>query len=553
MRPRCWPCALVLVTACGSGGTPEPLSRATSGRGGVDSVGTAGAGGSGNATNPTSFQLSCAAPELGKPVLRVLNRDQFTRTVRDIFPQVSGMWSSTLPTDPQSDAGFDNDANTVVGPQLAQALLDTASAVAAAVTGPALATILPCSTTNADRACAEQFIDQYGRRLFRRALTAVERDRYLNYFDSAVKKADFKTALKWLTVGLIQSPNAVYRSEIGAVTGDGRQLDRNELVTELAYTYTGTTPSESLLAQAEQQTQLDVPALAKSLLASDAGNATLQRFFESYLDYPRVASIEREGIAQWGAVRGPMIQETRSFIDQIVIRNGGGLKELLTSATSNPSRDLAAYYGFDPPEADNASTPRPSGRGIGLLAQGSILASRALPNGSSPTQRGLLVYTRLLCNAKRKPPGNVPGIPNPVPGQSTTRQRYEAQHAANPPCNTCHRLFDPIGFGFEHFDEGGRYRNTDGGLSIDTVSEVPTDSGTPLFQFLDQESLARGLAEEAVVYQCFAAYLATYAFGTSDACLGASRVADLQAGTLGVADYYSSLAAEPHFTRRSSR
>jgi len=486
-------------------------------------------------------------------MLRVLNREQFTRTVRDVFPQVSGMWSSTLPSDPQSSSGFDNDASTPVGPQLAQALLDTASAVAAAVTGSALATILPCSATHADRECAEQFITQYGRRLFRRALTPIERDRYLTYFDGAVKKADFKTAIKWLTVGLIQSPNAVYRSEIGTLIGDTRQLDRNELVTELAYTYTNTTPSEALLAQAEQRTPLDAAALAKTLLASNEGHATLQRFFESYLDYPRVASLEREGIAQWGAVRGPMIDETRSFIDQIVIRNGGGLKELLTSATSNPSRDLAAYYGFDPPETDNASTPRANGRGIGLLAQGSLLASRALPNGSSPTQRGLFVYTRLLCNAKPKPPGNVPGIPNPIPGRATTRQRYELQHAANPACRGCHQLFDPIGFGFEHFDEGGRYRNTDGGLDIDTVSEVPTDGGTPLFQFQDQESLARGLAEEAVVYQCFAAYLATYAFGTSDACLGASRVADLQAGALGIADYYSSLAAEPHFTRRSNR
>ncbi len=249
------------------------------------------------------MQLTCAAPELGKPVLRLLNRAQFTRTMQDIFPQVSSMWGSTLPTDPLSGFGFDNDAGTVVGPQLAQALLDTASAVAAAVTGPALSTLLPCSASSPDRACAEQFVTQYGRRLFRRTLTSVEKDRYLSYFDGALKKADFKTALKWLTVGLIQSPNAVYRSEIGTSDGDARQLDARELATELAYTYTGTTPSEALLAQAEQAAKLDAPMLAKSLLASDAGKTTLQHFFESYLDYPRVASIEREGIAQWGAVR----------------------------------------------------------------------------------------------------------------------------------------------------------------------------------------------------------------------------------------------------------
>ncbi|HKO53747.1 MAG TPA: DUF1588 domain-containing protein [Polyangiaceae bacterium] len=539
-------CASVLVAACNAGGGAETFPQATGG-------GNGSAGASSAGSTAASFQLTCAKPELGKPVLRLLNRAQFTRTIQDIFPQVSGMWGNTLPTDPLSGHGFDNDAATVVGPQLAQALLDTASAVAVAVTGPALASILPCSASSPDRACAEQFVTQYGRRLFRRALTPVERDRYLSYFDSALQKADFETALKWLTVGLIQSPNAVYRSEIGTADGDTRRLDSREIATELAYTYTGTTPSEALLTQAERQMTLDAPVLARGLLASDAGTTTLQHFFERYLDYARIASIEREGIPQWGAVRGPMIEETRSFIDQIVMRNGGGLKELLTSGTTNPSRELAAYYGFSAPATDNASVPRSSGRGIGLLAQGSVLASRAQPNGSSPTQRGLLVFSRLLCNTKPNPPANVPAIPDPLFGQVTTRQRYEQQHAANTPCSTCHRLFDPIGFGFEHFDEGGRYRQTDSGLAIDTASEVPTTAGPPLFEFQDQESLVRGLAEQGVVYQCFAAYLATYAFGTGAACLGASRVADLQAGTLGVANYYASLAAEPHFTRRSSR
>jgi len=557
MRRWSWLCAPLLFLACNSGegegaGAADGVSGSDGGNGTGGNPDRGGANGSGSL--PTSFQLSCSAPELGKPVLWLLNRAQFTRTIQDIFPQVSGMWGSTLPTDPLSAHGFDNDSATVVGPQLAQALLDTASAVAVAVTGPSLATILPCSGSNPDRACAEQFVTRYGRRLFRRPLTAIERDRYLTFFDGALQKADFKTALKWLIVGLIQSPNAVYRSEIGAPDGDARKLAPHELATELAYAYTGTTPSEALLSVAEREPALDaaeVSALAKGLLASEAGKATLQHFFENYLDYARVASIERAGIPQWGAVRGPMIDETRSFIDQIVIQSAGGLRELLTSGTSNPSRDLAAYYGFPAPATDNASTPRTSGQGIGVLAQGSILASRAQPNGSSPTQRGLLVFSRLLCNSKPSPPANVPGIPNPSPGQVTTRQRYESQHAAKAPCSTCHRLFDPIGFGFEHFDEGGRYRQTDSGLEIDTVSNVPSSAGTPLFEFQDQETLARGLAEQGIVYQCFAAYMATYAFGSGDACLGSSRVAELQSGTLGIADYYRSLAAEPHFTRRS--
>lgn len=544
MKRRFWlGLPLLVVAACQAGGNASGPN-----------MGAAGANGSAGSTStpPGSFDLACNQATVGKPVLRLLTRAQLTRTIDDIFPQLKGTWSSTLPADPVSGYGFDNDAAAVVGPQLAQGLFDTASSIGAALTGNALTQILPCASAG-DRACAEQFVTQYGRRLFRRALSDSERARYLTFFDGALGKSDFKTAIKWLTVGLIQSPNAVYRSELGAVAGDSRTLSQSELATEIAYTFTGSTPSEALLAQAESGTPLDPAALAKQLVTSDAGKATLSSFFDSYLDYARVASIERSNIPQWGSVRGPMLGETRAFIDQIVFQNHAGLRELLTSSTSNPSRALADYYGFPPPASDYASVQRTAGQGVGLLAQGAVLATRALPNGSSPTQRGLLVFSKLLCNTKPSPPPNVPALGEPQPGLITTRQRYETQHANSPVCQSCHKLFDPIGFGFEHFDEGGRYRETEGVLPIDSASNVPTQSGTPLFEFAGQESLANGLAEQTVVYQCFSAYLATYAFGTGQACLGSSRVNDLKAGTLGIADYYAALAAEPHFTRRAAR
>ena len=126
-------------------------------------------------------------------------------------------------------------------------------------------------------------------------------------------------------------------------------------------------------------------------------------------------------------------------------------------------------------------------------------------------------------------------------------------HANGGICKDCHRRFDPIGFGFEHFDEGGRYRADEGGLAVNSVSNVPNadPDAAPIFQFQDEETLAQGLADQTQVYQCFAAYLATYAFGTADSCLGSSRVADLKAGTIGIADYYAALATEPHFVRRA--
>jgi hypothetical protein len=449
--------------------------------------------------------------------------------------------------------GFDNDSSTVVGPQMAQGILDTATAVATAIIGTPLNTILPCAATSTDRTCAEQFINKYGRLLFRRPITTAEHDRYMSFFDTGKAAADFKTGLKWVAVGLIQSPNTLYRSEIGTTNSDGtRSLSPYELATELAYTFGGSTPSDALLTQAASGSMGDLVAQAKTLAATTAGQEVMQHFFEGYLDYARVAAIDKQNVTQFASVRSDMVTETRAFVSDVVITKDGGLNALLTSPNAYPSTALASYYGFPAPASAFAAVTRPTGEGIGILAQGSVLATHATADSSSPTQRGLLIFQHLLCETKPMVPNNVPPIPQPDPGNETTRYRYETQHAQGA-CANCHKLFDPIGFGFEHFDEGGRYRATEDGLTINSASDVPDMNGNPLFTFQGEEDLMTGLVQQKIIYQCFAAHLATYAFGTGDSCLGASRVSDFQAGTLGIPDYYTALAAEPHFTKRNSQ
>jgi hypothetical protein len=557
---------LALLGACagdakgGGGGSGSGSSGGGNGTGGGGPNGSGGNGGPGTGggntpgTGGVGFTLSCTAPNAGSPLLRLLTRGELQNTLGDVFPEVRAQWSGTLPASRVSAFGFDNDASGSVGKQLASALLETAEAVATAVTGTALGTILPCSTGAADRACAETFLTKYGKRLFRRPLTAAERTRYLTFFDASRAKADFKTSLKWMTVGLIQSPHAIYRSEVGAAMGSGRQLSAHEIAAALAYTYTGTTPSDALLAQADSGNMGDLVAQARTMLATDPGKQAMQRFFEGYLDYARVTAIAKPNIAAFAGASADMAQETRAFIDNVVLRNGGGLKQLLTANTTNPSRALASFYGFTTPATDYASVTRPAGRGLGILAQGSFLSTHASTDSSSPTKRGLFTFLRLLCRQKPTLPSDVPQIGAPEPGQRTTRQRYESVHAAPAGCGSCHKHFDPIGFGFEHFDEAGRYRADEGGLTIDATGNVLSDTtGMPLFTFDGQDDLVTKLAEQPVIHQCMAAHLATYAFGTNEACIGASKVPDLQAGTIGIAEAFAQLAAEPHFTRRNSQ
>jgi hypothetical protein len=569
--------AVALVVACGGGGGGDPTGDSPSAGAGPTGNGGSGAvpgsGGSGNRPAVTGgaspgggsagqsqgtgghpdFTADCAAPATGSPVLRLLTRNELDQTLSDVFPEIKGQWTNSLPAAMVSKlTGFDNEATAQVGGQLAGALLDTALSVASAVTGERLGTLLPCAASGGDRACATDFLTRYGRRLFRRPLTSAESMRYLTYFDAALAKSDFKTALKWMTVGLIQSPHAVYRREIGAVQADGsRTLSPGEVATELAYTYTGSTPTEALLSKAESGNLGDTVALAKELLSTEPGKQAFQRFFEAYVGYPRAAAIQKPKVQDYAAVSADMPQETRRFIDDVLLQKGGGVKELLTATTTNPSVRLAQYYGITAPSADYASVTRPPGRGIGLFAQGAFLATRASSDASSPTQRGIFLLTRLLCRDVPEPPATVPPLATGNTGPVTTRQRYEQEHAQGG-CAGCHQIFDPVGFGFEHFDEAGRYREQEVGLPVDSASHVPAKDNSVLFEFASQEELMTKLAEQPEVYQCFVGKLATYAFGLAQPCLGAGQVENLQQGNVGIAEAFAGLAAEPHFTRRKS-
>lgn len=495
---------------------------------------------------------NCSGSAVGAPVLRALTRTEFENSVNDIFPGIAGKWSNSLPSNLVSGAGFDNDATAAIGEQTAEQLLNTAESIGNAVSA-SLTSLLPCASS-ADAACAGEFIDTYGERLFRRPVTEAEKTQYLAFFDTALADTDFRKAIKWLTAALIQSPKSVYRSEIGSVNGTTRSLSQHEVATLLAYAFTGTTPSADLLAMADQG-QLTNPAeVAKSLLRTERGKETLHRFFEAYTGYVRAASKSKPaaqtGDLTYNQISPDMVMEMRAFLEHLLFDQDATWQEVLTSTTTFPSQKLADFYRMTTkPSSDYAAVERPEG--IGIMAQGAFLAAHANADASSPTQRGLFAYTNLLCRAKPPLPDDVPPLPTAATGPQTTRQRYEEQHASGG-CASCHVLFDPIGFAFEHFDEAGRYRDQEDNLPIDPTGSLVSAQGETI-EFASQEDLAAKLAVLPEVQACFASYLATYAFGTTKACLATASVPAMQQGAMSVVDAFASLAAEPHFTSRSAQ
>jgi hypothetical protein len=555
--------------ACGAAGgsnddpiAPGPIDPASGGStgmgGGVSTGGTEGQVPPDSIVPPTEPPgdptALCAASEPGAPALRRLTRRELENTLRDVFPVLGATWRSTLSADTVAESGFDNDSGQLlVSKQTARELADTAEDIGTLLAA-GLAQQLPCASSTPDASCAGQFLDGVGRRLFRRPLTEPERATYLGFFDTALAATgDFAQGIGWVARGLIESPSFVYRREIGAPAGAVQELDQYEIATELAFTFSGSGPTDELLDRASRG-ELATPEVlsqtARELLDTPRGHEVIQTFFDAYVGHSKVTGIAKSGVPEFSGLREQMLEETRRFIEEVVINRGGGASELFTANITTPSAALASFYGFGAPAADYAVVERPAGRGIGLLAQGAVLATLSQPNGSSPTKRGLWVYKRLLCNEVPPVPPNIPELKPPQPGERTTRQRYEEDHAQGA-CQGCHAQWDPIGFGFEHFDEAGRYRDLDGTLPIDTASHV-NDDGEQLFEFDGQEDLMTQLVEEPVVAQCLSGYMATFAFGEALSCAGEGQRQAFMQGEIGFVDYLASLAAEPRFTQRAT-
>ena len=186
--------------------------------------------------------------------------------------------------------------------------------------------------------------------------------------------------------------------------------------------------------------------------------------------------------------------------------------------------------GFPTPASDYASVTRPAATGIGVLAQGAFLSGHAGSDTSSPTKRGLFTYYKLFCKPHLMPPPNVPPLDTTtvMTGINTTRDRYEKLHAAGS-CASCHTQFDPLGFAFEHFDEGGRYRAKEKTFDINSSGTITAPDGS-MINFTDEQGLMTAVANQPIIHECMSAYLAAYAYGSDEACLGASQVTALQVG-----------------------
>ncbi|HRE91161.1 MAG TPA: DUF1588 domain-containing protein, partial [Myxococcota bacterium] len=229
--------------------------------------------------------------------------------------------------------------------------------------------------------------------------------------------------------------------------------------------------------------------------------------------------------------------------------------ELFVADYTFADQTLAQHYGISGVTGQNPrKVTTPPERQAGLLAHASVLSATAHSDQTSPILRGLFVRERLLCQTFGAPPPDAGGLP-PVDPNATTRERFR-QHTDNDACRSCHQYIDDLGFGFEHFDGVGRWRDTDQGQPIDARGNLNdrecfgTNTDAP---FEGLPALGRLVAESPTARACFAKQLARHTLGAfeKDRCAMAELERRFDESGGGIKALVLDLVTSPTFTTRA--
>jgi len=439
--------------------------------------------------------------ELGSTAkLRLLTRAELDGSLEAVFGITDPLATGLLPADPKVNGYYASAEAGVMSDVRLEQMLSVSLAVGDLVAAD-LAAYVPCAADDPTSTCARGFVEQTLPRVYRRPIEGAEVDAIVALFDADFDETgDFRTAIAAAVAGMLMSPAHLYRSELG----DNGFLTGPEIASLLSFTLTEAPPDEELTELADAGALLDDDVRveqSRRLLATPKGRARVVEFVWSWLELDALEGLTKADPAYDADVRERLEQSMRRYLEYVLYEEDASVKTLLAARVTFVDEVLAPLYGLPTPDGGGMerieSPDRP-----GVLGQPALLAAFAHPDGSSPVKRGVLVRERLLCQTLPPPPPTVDTNLPSDPELPTTRSRTEA-HVDDPTCAGCHSLIDPLGFAFEHYDELGRWRDTENGVAVDATGELAgTADSNGAFEGL--ASMADLLAAGTDVRDCFA-------------------------------------------------
>ena len=489
--------------------------------------------------------------------LRRLTREQYDNSIRDLLG-IEGHPSLALGADEKLSAFFSNSISPVSRLSVEQ-YRDSAEDLAAAAVKARLDALAGCSGAEQNAACADRFIQSFGRRVFRRPLGTEEAARYRGLFDAGQARG-FGEGIRVVLQTLLQSSNFVYHLELApAQAGVGvSPLSGYEVAARLSFALWNTSPDNELLDAAGAgmlDTKEGLRAQAERLIKSDRAKDALSSFHLQWLGLDGLLDTNKDAqlFPQFNdALKGAMRDEATGFADFVIRRGDGRLETLLSAPFTVAAPAVLNLYGTTAAPGADGTIQLDASQRAGLLTQSAFLSAHSHPNQTSPVHRGLSVRKNLLCTDLPDPPANVNNNPPAPDPNATTRQRFE-QHRTDPTCAGCHQLLDPIGVGFENYDAIGRYRSDENGLPIDAKGEL-VSAGTASGTFSGAVELAKKLATSPEVRTCVQKQWFRFSLGRfegpEDACTLQSLASDFSASDFDVKTLLLSLVTSDAFRYR---
>ncbi|WP_437727915.1 DUF1592 domain-containing protein [Sorangium sp. So ce861] len=496
--------------------------------------GKSGAGADGEPTR-------CAEIRPGASPLRRMTRFEYNNTIRDLLGDDSAPADAFVVE--EEALGFNNQAAALgVTPLLAEQLMKASEAIAARAARDLERLLEGCDpAVQGPEVCADELIARFGKRAFRRPLTPAEGERFARLFAWGSAEHGFSTGVELVIQAMLQSPHFLYRVELGMPdpVGEGVvPLSDHEIASRLSYLLWGSMPDDALFAAAdagELRTAEQIAAHARRLLDDPRARAAVANFHAQWLQLSNIDTLTKDPAVYPSFDAGlPALlrAETEAFLEHVVFDDAAGdVATLLTAPYSLMNAELRAFYGLPagPAGAPDALAivPLDPSQRAGFLTHASLLSVLAKPNQSSPVLRGKFVRERLLCQILPPPPPDVDIQPPDVREGIPTRRRFE-QHAADPSCSGCHKLMDPIGFGFERYDGIGLYREADQGVPIDASGEIGGTGGAD-GPFDGAVELAHRLAQSDGVRQCVATQWFRFGYGRAEQAEDECSMTQIQA------------------------
>ena len=402
-----------------------------------------------------------------------------------------------------------------------------------AVTGPTKVTgvsdtptrrrIFTCRPTSAaeETACATEIITRLATQAYRGSLPGDDLADLMRFYADGRKQTDFESGVRLAIQAMLANPRFVFRLEQAPASirvGQSYRITDLDLASRLSFFLWGTVPDAELVKAASSgvlKTQRGIDAQVRRMLADARAGALATRFGGQWLRLQDIKKNRPDPLLypQWDdTLADGFRRETELFFESLV-RDDRPVLELLTADYTFVNERLAKHYGIPNVMGNQfrrVTLTDPARRGV--LGHGSILQLTSIADRTSPVLRGKWVMEVLLGTPPPPPPPNVPDLEqtNAVREDRllSVRERME-QHRANPACNSCHKVIDPLGLALENFDPSGKWRIKDLGVPVDPTGVMY--DGTTISGPADlREAL---LKHKDAILLSFTESLLTYALG----------------------------------------